>query len=180
LKTQTDINIPVGTRALMLSKLYYGVISKSLENLDIERYYSILYFLNENDGCSQQHICNNLAIDKTAMVKVIDYLIRSGYIARKVNPQDRREHFITLTKKGRVHTREIVAAFNALDREMFSSVSKSDRAAFIKVIALLSEKLKTLPGNEIFFNYKKTAGTGKKKEAALPGKTKSKRVSRTP
>ena len=41
-------DIPVGTRALILSKYYYGVLSKSLENLEIERYYSVLYFLFEN------------------------------------------------------------------------------------------------------------------------------------
>jgi hypothetical protein len=39
--------LSVGTKALILSKLYYSVLSKSLENLDVERYYSILFFLNE-------------------------------------------------------------------------------------------------------------------------------------
>ena len=91
--------LSVGTKALILSKLYYSVLSKSLENLDVERYYSILFFLNEHNGCNQQNICNNLAIDKTAMVKVIDHLIKVGFVDRNVNPDDRREHFIVLTKK---------------------------------------------------------------------------------
>src|SRR3954471_3485545 len=102
------VDIPVGTKALILSKLYYGVISKSLENLDVERYFSVLYFLNTHNGCSQQFICNNLAIDKTAMVKVMDYLIKADYVTRQVNPKDRREHFVTLTKKGIKQTEEIV------------------------------------------------------------------------
>ncbi|MEI8137584.1 MAG: hypothetical protein WCH21_09705, partial [Bacteroidota bacterium] len=72
--------IPIGTKALILSKYYYGVLSKTLENIDSERYFSILYFLNENNGCNQQCICNNLAIDKTAMVKVIDYLIKNDMV----------------------------------------------------------------------------------------------------
>src|ERR1044071_8323646 len=119
-----NLNIPVGTKALIFSKLYYGVLSKNLENLDIERYYSILYFLHGNNGCSQQHICNNLAVDKTAMVKVMDYLIKADYVRRKVNPYDRREHFIVLTKKGMKRTEEIVRSFNAIDKEMFSNISK--------------------------------------------------------
>ena len=150
------MDIPVGTRALILSKLYYGVLSKSLEELDIERYFSILYFLNENNGCNQQCICNNLAIDKTAMVKVIDYLIKAGYVIRKVNTQDRREYFIILTKKGQKHTEEIVRCFNDIDKQIFSVISKSDKTTFTRVLNLLSEKLKILPGNDIFFNYKKT------------------------
>lgn len=149
--------LSVGTKALILSKLYYSVLSKSVEKLDVERYYSILYFLYENNGCNQQCICNNLAVDKTAMVKVIDYLIKAGFADRNVNPDDRREHFIVLTKKGLKQTEEIVKAFNAIDAEIFSTVSKEDQATFNKVLCQLSTKLKELPANDLFFNYKKTA-----------------------
>lgn len=153
------MDIPVGTKALILSKLYYGVLSKSLEELDIERYFSILYFLEQNNGCSQQCICNNLAIDKTAMVKVIDYLINADYIKREVNPEDRREHFIVLTKKGQKRTEEIVSSFNVIDNEMFSGVSKKDVDTFNKVLDQVSENLKNMPRTDLFFNYKKTTKT---------------------
>jgi len=172
-QSQVDADIPVGTRALILSKLYYGVLSRSLEELDIERYFSILYFLNENNGCNQQCICNNLAIDKTAMVKVIDYLIKAGYVTRKVNPEDRREHFVVLTKKGQKHTEEIVKSFNAIDEQIFSVISKSDKTTFTRVLNLLSDKLRILPGNDLFFNYKKTAVRPLKKRL-IPRMTKVK------
>jgi len=152
-----NLNIPVGTKALIFSKLYYGVLSKNLESLDIERYYSILYFLHTNNGCSQQWICNNLAIDKTAMVKVMDYLIEADYVRRKVNPDDRREHFVVLTKKGMKRTEEIVKSFNAIDRDLFSSVSKEDKETFLRMLNSLSLKLEEMPGNDLFFNYRKTA-----------------------
>lgn len=149
--------LSIGTKALILSKLYYSVLSKSLENLDVERYYSILFFLNEHNGCNQQCICNNLAIDKTAMVKVIDHLIKVGFVDRNVNPDDRREHFIVLTKKGLKQTAEIVKAFNDIDKEIFSSISKEEQVIFNKVMCQLSGKLKELPANDLFFNYKQTA-----------------------
>jgi MarR family transcriptional regulator, transcriptional regulator for hemolysin len=157
---KTTVNyskLPVGTQALILSKLYYSVLSKSLEDLDIERYYSILFFLNDNNGCNQQCICNNLAIDKTAMVKVIDYLIKVGFVERNLNPNDRREHFIMLTKNGEEQTMNIVNAFSAIDNRMFSGISKDDQATFNKVMCQLSSNLKALPANDLFFNYKKTA-----------------------
>lgn len=157
------MNVPVGTKALILSKRYYGVLSKCLEALDVERYYSVLYFLSENDGCTQQHICNNLAIDKTAMVKVIDYLIKAGYIDRNVNPDDRREHFIVLTKKGTKHTQEIVNAFKSIDDKIFADISKTEKDIFIKVLCRLTSSLEILPSNDLFFNYKKTARKKKKK-----------------
>lgn len=160
--TANYAKLSVGTKALILSKLYYSVLSKSLESIDIERYYSILFFLNENNGCNQQCICNNLAIDKTAMVKVIDYLIKVGFVDRNVNPEDRREHFIVLTKKGLKQTAEIVKAFNEIDKEIFSSIPKEEQAIFNKVICQLSTKLKELPANDLFFNYKQTSKKRKK------------------
>ncbi|MBL7913138.1 MAG: MarR family transcriptional regulator [Bacteroidia bacterium] len=152
-----EINIPIGTKALILSKFYFGVLSKSLENIDAERYFSILYFLNDNNGCTQQCICNNLAVDKTAMVKVIDYLIKADLVERDINPNDRREHFIKLTKKGQKQTEEVVKAFSAIDKEMFTNVSKDDQETFTRVLSQLSSNLKNLPSNDLFFNYKKTA-----------------------
>lgn len=154
--------LSVGTKALILSKLYYSVLSKSLENIDVERHYSVLFFLNEHNGCNQQCICNNLAIDKTAMVKVIDHLIKVGFVDRNVNPDDRREHFIVLTKKGQKQTTEIVNAFNDIDKEIFSVVSKEEKAVFNKVLCQLSSKLKELPANDLFFHYKQTARKNKK------------------
>ena len=154
--------IPVGTKALIFSKFYYGVLSKNLENIDTERYFAILYFLSENNGCNQQCICNNLAIDKTAMVKVIDYLMKTDMVERDINPKDRREHFIKLTKKGQKQTEEIVKAFKAIDANIFSTISKDEQEIFLKVLTKLSSNLKELPSNDLFFNYKKTARRSRK------------------
>lgn len=166
-----DLKLPVGTRALIMSKLYYGVLSRSLEDLDIERYYSVLHFLGANNGCNQQCICNHLAIDKTAMVKVIDTLVDGGYISKKINPGDRREHFITLTKKGQRYTNKIVRSFAAIDEEIFAGMSERDKAVFNRVLDSLSSRLKTLPANTLLFNYKKT---GKSTKKILQEKEKSK------
>lgn len=148
--------IPIGTQAFILSKLYYGVLSKRLNNLEIERYYSILYFLNENDNCCQQMICNNLAIDKTAMVKVIDYLIKLDLVQRKPNPKDRREHFIILTEKGKKYNKKIVQSFKKIDELMFSSISQQHKKTFLNVLETLCSNLKTMPSEELLFDYKKT------------------------
>lgn len=163
-----NLNIPVGTKALILSKHYYSVLSKSLEQLEVERYFSILYFIHANNGCTQQYICNNLAIDKTAMVKVMDYLIKAGYLSRRVNPDDRREHFVELTRKGMKRTQEIVTAFEKIDAEMFSKVSKSDREVFLNVLEKLSDTLKQMPATDVFFNFNKT---GKRKISLLTKKS---------
>lgn len=163
MKTTEEHIMPVGTRSMILSKLYYGVLTKRLENIEVERYFTVLFFLNENNGCKQQVICNHLLVDKTAMVKIIDYLIKTGIVDRNVNPDDRREHFIVLTKKGQRYVAEIVKTFNAVDKAMLVNVTEEEQTVFLKVLNQATSNLQNLPFDDLFFNYKKT---GKKKSKA--------------
>ena len=169
MKSNTKSEIPIWIQAIILSKYYFGVLTKRLDNLDVDRYFSVLQFLHENNGCSQQYICNHLAIDKTAMVKVMDYLIKAGYITRKINSKDRREHFILLTKKGFKRTTEVVNAFREIDNEILSKISKKDKDCFVKILNVLVESLQSLPAHDLFFNYqaKKRKESAKKSASAV-------------
>ncbi len=153
---ENEPKIPIGTKSLVFSKMYYCVLSKRLENLDIDRYFSVIYFISENSGCSQQYICNHLAIDKTAMVKVINYLIKADYVERKKNPDDRREQFIVLTEKGLKYSQDIIKVFQKMDEEIFKSVSKSDMEIYKKVLSSLILNLDQLPADNLTFDYKKS------------------------
>jgi MarR family transcriptional regulator for hemolysin len=151
-----ELKLPIGTQALILSKMYYGALTKSLESMDIERYFSILYFLHNNKNCCQQMVCDNLKIDKTAMVKIMDYLSKAGLVERKTNPNDRREHFILLSKKGEKETKEVVKSFKMIDEKAFSNISQSERKAFERLMLKMCNNLKELPADHLTFNYKKS------------------------
>ena len=97
------------------------------------------------------------------MVKVIDYLIKVDFVERKTNPEDRREFHIVLTKKGQKQTLQIVKSFNEIDELLFSSISNEEQLIFNKVMCQFSGKLKELPSNDLFFNYKKTSIAKKSK-----------------
>lgn len=149
-------DIPTGTRTLLLSKLYYGILSKSLDKLDIDRYFAVLLFLSKHKNCCQQVICDNLLIDKAAMVKVLDYLSKAGLIGRKTNPNDRRQHFIVLSKKGEKQTKEIQRTVQLIEQKVFENVPKADEIVFKRVMEQLSINMKQMPLNHLRFNYKNT------------------------
>jgi len=156
-KSKAEIKIPIGTKTLILSKLYYGILSKSLEKLDTDRYYAILNYIQNNNGCCcQQNICDSLFVDKTAMVKILDSLTKSGLIERKVNPEDRRQHYILLSKKGEKQTKEITKTFSIIEKQMFRHISENDKHTFKTVLEHITENLKGIPKNDLFFDYKKT------------------------
>ena len=152
----SSASLPLGTQTLIFSKLYYGALTKSLEHLEVERYYSVLLLLHDRKKCCQQHICNELMIDKTAMVKVMDYLSKSGCIQKEVNPEDRREHFISLSRKGEKAAADIKKSVKRIEKELLKGISDDYIKAFHKVLHQLSDQVKQMPINDLFFNYKRT------------------------
>lgn len=156
------LEIPTGMQTLLISKLYYGILTKSLDKLAIDRYFAVLLFLKDQKNCCQQVICDNLLIDKAAMVKVLDYLSKAGLIERVTNPNDRREHFIILSKKGEKQTSEIRKVVTYIEQKTFENVSKQEEMIFKKVLQRVGENLKEMPSNKIVFNYKTTKKNNKK------------------
>jgi MarR family transcriptional regulator, transcriptional regulator for hemolysin len=148
--------LPVGTQTLIFSKLYYGVLTKSLEHLEAERYFSILVYLQACKKCCQQKICNDLMIDKTAMVKVLDYLRKLGYIQKQTNPEDRREHFISLSKKGELAAKDIQKSVKMIEKKILSGLSCDELNTFSSVLNRVTDNMKAMPFNDLFFNYKRT------------------------
>lgn len=100
------------------------------------------------------------------MVKIIDYLIKSGIVDRNVNPQDRREHFIMLTKKGIRYADEIEQAFNSLDEKMFNGITKEEKQIFESALNKMMLNVVQLPTIDFVFNVKKTTKRKKKLIAA--------------
>lgn len=146
--------LPTGTQTLIVSKLYYGILTKSLEKLEVDRYFAVLLFLNGKKSCCQQVICDSLLIDKAAMVKVLDYLSKAGYIERKVNADDRREHFIILSKRGEKQIKEIQRNVELIEKKVFENITKQDELVFKRILNSITVNLKQLPSNNLFFDYK--------------------------
>jgi len=96
------------------------------------------------------------------MVKIIDYLVKMGYVRKNINLKNRREHFIELTKKGLNQTKQIVKSFNSLDEDLYRDLPVNKQIIFNEVICEMSSKLKNLPATDLFFDYKNTLKTNKK------------------
>ena len=108
--------LPLGRSLALLAKTYFGALTKRLEHLEVERYYSILILIEDADkGCTQQFICDHLKIDKVSMVRILDYLTQKKYVKKVQNPEDRREYFVQLTPKAKKVMPEIHAAIDGLN-----------------------------------------------------------------
>lgn len=63
--------------------------------------WTILIYLSEQDGVTQQQLCVATYKDKPSMTRLIDAMERSSLVVRITNPNDRRSNTVHLTLQGR-------------------------------------------------------------------------------
>ena len=63
--------------------------------------WTILLFLWEKDGVTQQELCNATFKDKHSLTRLIDNMERQHLVVRISDKKDRRNNLIHLTKTGR-------------------------------------------------------------------------------
>lgn len=136
---------PVGRGLAIASRLYAGALAGLIENIDLERHYSVLIAVqNFTESCNQQFLANTLHIDKASMVRIIDTLVSAGYILREVSAKDRRAHNIVLTKKGLMVLPKLQDAVQKVNDIAFKGFSDSEKSHFFSSLHRLSDNLSSL------------------------------------
>lgn len=62
--------------------------------------WTVLIYLSEEDGVTQQKLCDTTYKDKPSMTRLIDAMERSGLVVRQPNARDRRSNTVYMTPRG--------------------------------------------------------------------------------
>lgn len=100
----------------------------------------VLNLLKDQGPASQQEIGEQLGIDRTTMVEIVDELERQGIVRRERSASDRRSYAVTLTPGGKVKQRRAAEAFDAAAEDFFSPLSASDRERLLGMLARLIDR----------------------------------------
>lgn len=146
----------LGRALVVITKNYWGALSKQLEYLGIDRHFSTMVAIDKaQQKCTQQYLCDFLKIDKVAMVRQLDYLVGKGVVKRTINPDDRREHLIQFTSKGKKIMPQIHNGINEFNEIALKGFSHTERDVFRGYIEKIILNLHNLPVNEIDIHLKK-------------------------
>lgn len=78
---------------------------------------------------SQHELGQQLGIDRTTVVELIDDLERKGVVERRRNPVDRRSYLLTLTPKGRTFQKRATRVFDSAADDFFAPLAPAEREA---------------------------------------------------
>ena len=150
------MSTPLGKEFSLLTKYYIGIVSQTLSDLEIERYYYALIVIHESENAiCQKDLAECIGADNVTMVRIVDYLSDKGFIKRIQSKDDRRYYHLALTEKAQKSLPKIKAAFEEANAICFSGFKKTEKIEFQRMLAKMHDNVITNPRVEVKLNYKK-------------------------
>ncbi|WP_029430590.1 MarR family winged helix-turn-helix transcriptional regulator [Blastococcus sp. URHD0036] len=91
------------------------------------------------EGIRLSELAEELHIAPRSATEVADALQARGLVERTADPADRRAVVLRVTEQGRSVQREVAAARDADNRELFGRLSESDRAELARLLTALGD-----------------------------------------
>ena len=154
-RNSTECETPLSQQFNSLARNYYGALTHRFKDIDIDRYFYIISLVINHKDITQQGIADCLGLEKTYVVKIIDYLSKKGYIKRKVNPEDRRKHLLQPTKKALAFYPEIKENFHFMNELAFRGFTKKEVSTFYSQLEKIFQNISGLPADQYFVKYTK-------------------------
>jgi DNA-binding MarR family transcriptional regulator len=98
---------------------------------------AVLSVLDADVPLSQQEAAEQLGVDRTTMVALVDALEDKGLVERHRSPQDRRKNIVQLTDLGQRCLRDAGKARDEIDQEFLAPLGETGAAQFIAALHVL-------------------------------------------
>lgn len=159
---------PLGLYFSFLTKYFAGAMVKKMSPIDLDKYFRVLVVVEQSkETITQQKLSDYFKTNKVSMVRIVDYLTRTGYLQRKVNMKDRREHFLILTGKAKLELPFIKQTLLEIEASAFHNFTDEQRTQFFQFLEKIYMNVSELPAEEIFVVYEKVRKSSRR-PATLP------------
>ncbi|HVW95172.1 MAG TPA: MarR family transcriptional regulator [Mucilaginibacter sp.] len=132
-------------QVMLANKSYNNYLFKVLKEIDVYQHYQIILLLSRSGGrTTQKFICENLQIEKSNIVSIIDLLEKKNYVTREVNFKDRRGKLIGITPKASYIIEMLDNLFSLFEEEISNEISWQEMHNCLRVLQKVNDKLKDL------------------------------------
>jgi DNA-binding MarR family transcriptional regulator len=112
--------------------------SRALEPLGMTgRECAVLLVIDNRVPLSQQDVAQQLGVDRTTMVAILDELETKGFVERRQDLEDRRRNVVAVTKHGRAVLEKAASATEDAEREFFATLTSDQAAQFTRSLRAL-------------------------------------------
>ena len=127
-----------------------NLASSAIASIYAERYalsmteWRVLAVIGPSPGLTASEVVERTAMDKVAVSRAVDRLVKSQRLSRHSDREDRRRSRLRLTRQGRAVYAEVVPAALALEQRLLATLGAEDRLELDRLLKLLSEAAQQL------------------------------------
>jgi DNA-binding MarR family transcriptional regulator len=103
------------------------------------RQFALMTVLAASGPMSQGELGDQMGIDRTTMVALVDEVEQAGLVRRERNRDDRRAYSVTLTPEGRRLQKRATQTLDGVADEFFGRLSPQERAQLQEFLRRLLE-----------------------------------------
>ncbi|WP_019639326.1 MarR family winged helix-turn-helix transcriptional regulator [Paenibacillus fonticola] len=109
-------------------------------NMSLSRF-ELLHQLFETDEMTQSTLQKSVNIDNAAVTRHLKQLESQGMVARRRNPSDQRETFVSLTKEGREQLQSCSTEKRCFVEQMLQGFSSEELHAFTAMLMRIQSNI---------------------------------------
>jgi DNA-binding MarR family transcriptional regulator len=109
------------------------------------RQFQILGLLHDHSGLAQRDLMQEMGVDPSILVTLLNPLEADGLVTRQRDPGDRRRHLVTLTRAGRRHLASATRAQKETESALFASLDHDQREQLRTLLLVLRDGLAADP-----------------------------------
>ncbi len=125
-----------------VARLWRGQIDRRLRpsGLSFMQWLTLSQLSRAGSDVVQKDLAALVSIEGPTMVGILDRLVRSGLVERRVSSRDRRANTVHLTMSGHGKLREVEGDLRALREDMLAGLSGPDLETGIRLFRHIAER----------------------------------------
>ncbi len=93
-----------------------------------------LRLFNRDDVLNNKQVAERMNLSPSRLTRIIDGLVAKGYIIRQIEPSDRRNMKVTLSKRGKVITQKLNDAYVKIHQEILEDIERPQHKPLISAM----------------------------------------------
>jgi MarR family transcriptional regulator, organic hydroperoxide resistance regulator len=128
LMAENHISASIGALLVQICRAHRNKAQELLSQIDLYPGQEFLLAnLSSHDGLTHTEVAENLCVQPATLTKMLDRLVKTGLVRRKMDPDDQRVSRVYLTEKGRQLLKPIEQAWEELEQISFANLTLEER-----------------------------------------------------
>jgi len=96
--------------------------------------FKCLRLFGSDESLNNTQISKRMNLSPSRLTRIIDGLVKKGYMQRAIDPNDRRNMIVTLSRRGKILTNKLNRAFVEVHEEILQDIDVSQHEPLINAM----------------------------------------------